>query len=170
MRRVIVVGVGSPYGDDNLGWEVVRQLRLNPKIQGLSTQDVVIHCADRPGIDLLNVINQTNTALIIDAVVSDFPPGTITRLEKDDIDALLKNSYTSSHDFGVLQTIALGKALNQLPDKIIILGITVGNENVVRDDFGNKKINLSQAHMSHFIDVIISELDKLVRKAADCDV
>ena len=170
MRRVIVVGVGSPFGDDNLGWEVVRQLRLNPKIQGLSSQDVVIHCADRPGIDLLNVINQTNTALIIDAAVSDFPPGTITRLEKDDIDALLKNSYTSSHDFGVLQTIALGKALNQLPKRIIILGITIGDENIVRDEFGNNKMSLSQAHMKRFVDLIVDEMEKLVKKEADCGV
>jgi len=170
MSRVIVVGVGSPYGEDKLGWEVVRQLRLNPKIQGLSAQNVVIHCADRPGIDLLNVINQTNTVLIIDAAVSDFPPGTITRLEKNDIEALLKNTYTSSHDFGVLQTIALGKALNQLPEKIVVLGITVANENVVQDSFGNKKLSLSQAHMNRFIDIIIDELENLVREKADFSV
>jgi hydrogenase maturation protease len=163
MRRVIVVGVGSPYGDDSLGWEVVRQLRLNPKIQSLSTQDAVIHCADRPGIDLLNIINQSNTALIIDAAVSDFPPGTITRLENEEIYGLLENNSTSSHDFGVLQTISLGKALNQLPQQIIILGISIGNENVVQDDFGNKKIALSQAHMNHFIDIIIGEMERLMQ-------
>ncbi|MGD8940635.1 MAG: hydrogenase maturation protease, partial [Gammaproteobacteria bacterium] len=122
MRRIIVVGVGSPYGDDSLGWEVVRQLRLHPKIQQLAVRHVAIQCADRPGIDLLNLINHSDTALLIDAAVSDFPPGTITRLEDDDIDTVLNN--TSTHDFGVLETIALGKALNQLPQRVIVLGIT----------------------------------------------
>ena len=170
MRRVIVVGVGSPFGDDSLGWEVVRQLRLNPKIQSLSTLDVVIHCADRPGIDLLNIINQTNTALIIDAALSEFPPGTITRLENEDIDSILKLNNYSTHDFGVLQTIALGKALDQLPKRIIIMGITVGNENIVQDDFGNKKIALSQVHMNYFINIIIEELDRLVHKEVNSNI
>jgi hydrogenase maturation protease len=167
MRRIIVVGVGSPFGDDSLGWEVVSQLRLNPKIQQLSAQDVVIQCADRPGIDLLNILNQTDTALIIDAAVSDFPPGTITRLENDDIDALLQN--TSTHDFGVLETIALGKALSQLPKQVIILGITVGNENIVQNEFGQKKIALNKLHMNHFINVIVEELENLLPKEVSYD-
>jgi hydrogenase maturation protease len=169
MRRVIVVGVGSPFGDDSLGWEVVRQLRLNPRIQSLSSQDVVLHCADRPGIDLLNIINQTNTALIIDAAVSDFPPGTITRLENEEIDLLLEHNSTSSHDFGVLQTISLGKSLNQLPQRVIILGISIGIENVAQDDFGNK-ITLSKAHMNHFVDIIIKEVERLTQKELATEV
>jgi hydrogenase maturation protease len=167
MRRVIVVGVGSPYGDDSLGWDVVRQLRLHPKIQQLPSQEVVIQCADRPGIDLLNMINQANTTVIIDAALSDFPPGTITRLEKDDINALLKS--TSTHDFGVLETIALGNALEQLPERIIILGITVGQENIEQNEFGHKKIALSRVHMDHFINIIIEELENLLPKELSYD-
>jgi hydrogenase maturation protease len=167
MRRVIVVGVGSPYGDDSVGWEVVRQLRLHPKIQQLAVRDVAIQCADRPGIDLLNIINHSNSALIIDAAVSDFPPGTVTRLENDDIDTAIKN--TSSHDFGVLETMALGKALNQLPDQVIILGITIGQENIVQNDFGQKKLLLSEAHMNHFVNLVIEELERLVPKKFLCD-
>jgi hydrogenase maturation protease len=168
MRRIIVVGVGSPYGDDSLGWDVVRQLRLYPKIQQLPSQDVVIQCADRPGIDLLNIINQTDTAVIIDAAVSEFPPGTITRLEKDEINTLLKS--TSSHDFGVLETIALGKALNHLPERIIILGITVGPENITQNEFGQKKLSLSKDHMNHFTNIIVEELENLLSKEISYDV
>ncbi|WP_455212195.1 hydrogenase maturation protease [Kaarinaea lacus] len=168
MRRIIVVGVGSPFGDDSLGWDVVRQLRLHPKIQQLSAQEVVIQCADRPGIDLLNIINQAHTALIIDAAVSDFPPGTITRLENDEIDTILQS--TSTHDFGVLETIALGKALNQLPQRVIILGITIGQENIEQNEFGQTKIALSAGHMSHFINIIIEELGNLLPKEMSYDV
>jgi hydrogenase maturation protease len=167
MRRIIVVGVGSPYGDDNLGWEVVRQLRLHPKIQQLSVRDVATQCVDRPGIDLLNIINHSDTALIIDAAVSDFPPGTITRLENADIDTVLKS--TSTHDFGVLETIALGKALNQLPQQLIVLGITIGQENIVQNDFGQKKLLLSEAHMNHFVNLVIEELERLVPEKLLCD-
>lgn len=169
MRRIIVVGVGSPFGDDSLGWEVMRQLRLNPRIQSLSAQEVVIHCADRPGIDLLNIINQAHTALIVDAAVSDFPPGTITRLENRDIDAVLQQR-TSSHDFGVLETIALGKALDQLPTRIIVLGITIGQENAVQDHFGRIKLTLDQAHMNQFVNIVIEELENLTHKESECDV
>ena len=163
-----MVGVGSPYGDDSLGWEVVRQLRLHPRVQQLTAQDVVIQCADRPGIDLLNIINRSHTALIIDAAVSDFPPGTITRLENDDLDAVITN--TSSHEFGVLQTIALGKALNQLPKRVIVLGITIGQENIEQNEFGQKKISLSTAYLKHFINIIIEELDNLLPKEVSYDV
>ncbi len=164
----MIVGVGSPYGDDCLGWEVVRQLRLHPKIQQLSVQDVVIQCADRPGINLLNIINQSNTAVIIDAAVSDYPPGTITRLENEDLDTAVKSA--SSHDFGVLETIALGKALNQLPKRVIVLGITIGQENIEQNEFGQKKIVLSTANLNHFINVVIEELENLLPKEMSYDV
>jgi hydrogenase maturation protease len=160
MRRTIVVGVGSPYGDDSLGWEVVRHLQLHPKIQQLAVRDIVIQCADRPGIDLLNIINQSNTALIIDAAVSDYPPGTITRLESEDLDTAIKN--TSTHDFGVLETIALGKVLNQLPNRVIVLGFAISQENIEQNEFGQKNLLLSADHMNHFVNLIIEELERLV--------
>lgn len=168
MRRIIVVGVGSPYGDDSLGWEVVRQLRLHPKIQRLSAQDVVIQCADRPGIELLNIMNQARAALIIDAAVSDYPPGTITRFENADIDTVLQS--TSTHDFGVLETIALGRALNKLPERAVILGITIGQENIEQNEFGQTKIDLSPVHMNHFVNIIIEELENLLPKEMSYDV
>jgi len=163
-----VVGVGSPYGDDSLGWEVVRQLRLHPKIKQLSAQDVVIQCADRPGIDLLNIINQAHTALIIDAAATDFPPGTITRLENEDIETVLQS--TSTHDFGVLETIALGRALNQLPQKVVILGITIGQENIEQNEFGQSKIALGAEHMNHFINIISEELENLLPKELSYEI
>ena len=132
-----------------------------------SQSPLVVEVPAPPGIDLLNLINHSDTALLIDAAVSDFPPGTITRLEDDDIDTVLNN--TSTHDFGVLETIALGKALNQLPQRVIVLGITIGQENIVQNDFGQKKLLLSEAHMNHFVNLVIEELEGLVPKEMVCD-
>ena len=66
----IVVGLGSPHGDDQLGWVAVD--RLNSRLPaGISARKV------RGGVELINALEGQDAAVIIDAAAPAGQPGMI---------------------------------------------------------------------------------------------
>lgn len=122
--NVTVMGIGSPFGMDRLGWQVVENLKLQfPKA---IEANVNLLCCDRPGMALLNYIKDADLAILVDAVMGG-TPGIIRQLEIDQLEQLeLSDSQFSSHDIGVAETLTLGAKLNMLPERIVLYGIEVG--------------------------------------------
>jgi hydrogenase maturation protease len=114
-----IIGIGSPFGEDQAGWKVIEMLQ-----QTLSSQSKIeIVSYDRPGIHLLSYIQNLECVYLIDAVKSGAVAGTIHRFENETINEC--HTLLSTHDFGVVQTLKMGQALNMLPKKIILYGIEI---------------------------------------------
>jgi len=122
MRRLILLGIGSPFGDDTLGWQLLDALAQ----RGLDLPGWQISYAkaDRPGPGLLDYLKDTDAALLLDAMQADDPPGTVRLVEPAQLAS--QNSPTSSHAMGVAESLALGGQLRMLPSRLHILGIQVG--------------------------------------------
>ena len=118
-----IIGIGSPFSDDRLGWEVINKLE-----QELVPDDkfALLTC-DRPNLGLVNLMQGTEEVILIDAIRSGCEPGNLVRLNHDEI--MQKPDLLSSHDFGVQQAIALAQALNELPPKLTFYGIEIGDLN-----------------------------------------
>lgn len=126
MSDVRVIGVGSPFGADCIAKIVIEQLQKK-YATAIQSKEVTIDYYDRPGFYLLTLMRDAKQVHIIDAIVSDKPAGFIHRYE--DIEIFQQNIKTlSSHGHGVADVLALGKTLNQLPDKIILHGIEMGDD------------------------------------------
>lgn len=123
MNRINVLGIGSPYGDDQAGWKVVDLLKQNIVIPPNISPYVLIECHDRPGIRLIELMSKTDTVFLIDAIKTNKPLGTIHRFKKEDI--LEPKNQFSSHHIGVLQALQIAEALNLLPNKILFYGIEI---------------------------------------------
>ena len=125
MSELRVLGIGSPFGDDQLGWEVVKLLEqfpdLNPFIPG---QLQLIYC-DRPGMYLLELMRGANTIFLIDAVKTGSVCGTLHRFKNQEIEAV--NSPLSSHALGIAYAIKMGRALDELPPNVILYGMEIGD-------------------------------------------
>jgi len=118
MRSVKVVGIGSPYGNDRLGWHVVERLKSR-----YTEAQLEIVAADRPGILLLQIIQDTGLTILIDAVNAADRLDDIVCLSKLD---LVSSHYPfSSHDIGIREALSLGQTLNILPNDIILFGLCV---------------------------------------------
>jgi hydrogenase maturation protease len=122
MRRLILLGIGSPFGDDTLGWQLLDVLAE----QGLELPgwQVTYAKADRPGPGLLEHLKDTDAAVLLDAMQADDPPGTVRLVEPAQLAS--HPSLTSSHAMGVAESLALGRQLRMLPPKLHILGIQMG--------------------------------------------
>lgn len=129
MSNVVkIIGVGSPFGDDQIGLEVIRDLQSHPEVQKLIKKGVVALLElDRPSISLLEKMRGADFVIIIDAMKSGQPLGTIQKFENEEIDTA--ECLLSTHGFGVLHTLQLGRALNQLPKNITIYGIEIDTAN-----------------------------------------
>lgn len=117
-----VIGIGSPFGDDQAGWKVVESLKEDNFIQS-HYQHVDANYFDRPGIRLLNLMYNANTVFLIDAVKSGNTIGTVFRFQDNEIQAV--NSMLSTHHMGVVDVLKLGSMINELPDSIILYGIEI---------------------------------------------
>lgn len=147
-----IIGIGSPFGEDQAGWKVVEILQ-----HSLATQsDLEIINYDRPGVRLLSYIQNAECVYLIDAVKSGRTQGYIYRLENKKIADL--EVILSTHDMGVIQTLQMGAALKMLPKKIILYGIEI-NE-LSNDGFISPVIEKS-------IRVVAHQIKKEVKKKCD---
>jgi hydrogenase maturation protease len=114
-----VIGVGSPFGDDRAGWEVVAALRSAAPLP----LRVDIRACDRPGAALVQWLAGVEHAVIIDAALSaGSPPGRVRWLAEREIEA---RRAVSSHGFGLAEALALARALGDAPSRVSVLAISV---------------------------------------------
>ena len=119
-----ILGIGqSIRGDDEVGLEIVRRWR---KSHGTDYPECTIEAetAESPGLTLLGLIAGLDAAILVDAVQSGAPPGTIHKLTEDDLLDFGEGS-ASAHGWGTAETLSLGRQLapEDLPERIFIIGV-----------------------------------------------
>ena len=123
LTAAIVLGIGSPFARDDVGWQAIDLLEAS----GLCARHPGCTLAklDRPGVSLLDAMRGYAQAILVDAMLTDDPPGTVRQLALDDLACL--HSTSSTHELGVAETLALGERLDLLPPRLAVLGIRTGD-------------------------------------------
>ena len=122
MSELTVIGIGSPFGDDHLGWEIIDRLQNHPDIERYDGEQLNLRQCDRPGVMLLEVLRDTHHAILIDAVLNPVQPGELVCLNEHQISSDVLP--LSSHGFAVAEAIKLGRQLGDLTANIMLMGIT----------------------------------------------
>jgi hydrogenase maturation protease len=115
----VVVGLGSPHGDDQLGWIAVDRL------QPLLPADSIGHKIGAP-IELVDCLHGHETALIIDAAAPASRPGTHRSFLWPCSD-LTSGAAWSTHGVGLVEALRLAEALGRLPRRVQIDTIEAGD-------------------------------------------
>jgi hydrogenase maturation protease len=116
--KTLLIGVGNVYrSDDGVGIDVVRRIGKQ------APAGVSILEASGEGAALLDAWAEAAAVILVDAVQSGAPPGTIHRLDalKEPIPS--RFFHYSTHSFSVAEAVELARALNQLPPRLIVFGI-----------------------------------------------
>ncbi|MCG6874519.1 MAG: hydrogenase maturation protease [Betaproteobacteria bacterium] len=124
MTLVRIFGIGSPFGDDRIGWEVIEALRKGDLLARFPAESVVAECCDRPSTRLIPLLANADFGILVDAMRSDSPPGTIRRLTVDDIESA--PDAVSCHGFGLGEALELARALGTLPPRLVVFGVELG--------------------------------------------
>lgn len=117
---VHVIGVGSPAGDDWLGWELAERLRSSEALAAWGDR-VTVTLHDRPGAALLQAWRGTGLVVLLDAVRSGAAPGTPHRLDSSQLRSQPK--ILSTHGFGLAEAVQLAAALDALPESLLFFGL-----------------------------------------------
>jgi len=119
LPRLKVIGVGNAWrGDDAVGLLVVRRLKA-----GQLPEVLIAECRGTVTA-VREAWKDAAGAIVVDAVVSGGPPGSIYRFNAHGggVPARLSRS-PSSHGWGVAEALALGQLFQDLPPYLIIYGI-----------------------------------------------
>jgi hydrogenase maturation protease len=117
-----VVGVGSPWGDDAVAWEIVRRIQeANWQGQRPGDNDIEFQAVEG-GQRLLDVLDGCGTLILIDALVCPDAPGTIHRLDWPDLRLEALHPGTT-HQLRPVQTLRLAATLGLLPPRVVIWAV-----------------------------------------------
>ena len=115
----LIVGLGSPYGDDKIGWVACEQLKMD--IGHLPTVDFVT--CDRSGLEWLTKMSHAGQVLFIDAMRSGEKPGTVRKIDLNTDQWTGYPVKLSSHGINIMEAIDVAKSLGELPDNISVWGV-----------------------------------------------
>ena len=121
MSRVLVLGIGSPSGDDQAGWLTVDALLA----AGL--EEIEVEKLDRPGAGLIPLLENASWVILVDAMQGGGPAGGIQCFDQKDWPSY--GHGLSSHGFGVLAALTLARELGSLPPRLDLYGIEIGSAN-----------------------------------------
>ena len=114
-RRVSVACLGNRFrGDDAVGLLVADGVRA----AGVEVQE----CEDEP-TRLLDSWEELDLLVLVDAVQSGSSPGTVHRVDASSGTLPEGLTLTSSHAFGIGQTLELARALGRLPARVVVYGV-----------------------------------------------
>ena len=123
MSRVRILGIGSPSGDDQVGWLTVDALAAC----GVhADRELAIEKLDRPGANLISLLD-AHWVILVDAMQSGGPPGRIQRFDQNAWPDYMHG--LSSHGLGVVDALQLAHALVSLPPRLDLYGIEIGSAN-----------------------------------------
>lgn len=110
-----VVTLGNPdRGDDGAGPAVAVRLRE----AGVPVTEV-----EEP-TRLVEILDDAGTTLIVDAVMSGAPPGSVILLDVTET-SLPAGVTASSHTISLAQGLELARTLGAWPERVIVIGIEV---------------------------------------------
>lgn len=122
--KILILGVGNILlSDEGVGVRVIEYLQTQPLPPGIELVD-----GGTAGADLIDVLAERDTVIIIDAVQADHPPGTILKLTPDDLLPQMDNPL-SLHDLDIPQTLSMTKILNCAPERVVCIGVVPENIN-----------------------------------------
>jgi hydrogenase maturation protease len=157
--RIKVVGLGHDmHGDDEIGLEVVRSWSLEDT-ERFSGLDIDHELLDNPGINLLGVIAGLDAAILVAAIHSGAPPGSIQIIKNEQLASTTGISRKGGGG-GAAETLSLGQQIapEDLPKTLILIGIEGASFGL-----GEGLSPAVQASIPEAVHVINQTLKRLIR-------
>lgn len=149
-ERVVVLGVGNILlKDEGIGVRVIEELQR----RYMFPENVRVVDGGTQGLWLMSTIQETDRLIVVDAVLGDGEPGTLYRLERDQLPKGLR-AKQSAHDSDLIEALNLCNLIDQGPKSVVVIGIQPQDI----QPFGLELTEKIAARMEDLIDLVIKEL------------
>lgn len=147
--RFLILALGNPIlQDEGLGLQVLERLQTNycwPDHVTLMDGGVM-------GLEILPYLETADSVLVIDAVSTGDPPGTLVRLEGEEIPAIMTLKM-SVHQIGFQETLAMSKFRGTLPERLVLWGLVPE-----RVELGVELSPLIAGRIDPLVDAVVDEI------------
>ncbi len=156
--KIKIIGLGSPLrGDDGLGIAAIERLVERDDLPS----EVELVDGGLCGLGLLDLVEGADAVILVDAVQSDEPPGTIIRASADQI-LRIDVPAGSVHDFRVAETLHLAHSLGTPLPSITLIGM------VPHDISPGQTLSATvEANFSELLDSILVEMQRALAGESD---
>ena len=155
-KKILIASVGNVLkSDDGLGFFVIDQLRRLKLPQNIEVIEL-----GTPGLSILHHVKGYDKVIFIDTIKRGGKPGSIYVLKPQDVAYLTEAvsprnlAFMSMHEVNLEKTIAIGKALGEMPPAIIIIGCEPEDVSTLRIGLTNKV----REAIPKIIELILKEL------------
>jgi hydrogenase maturation protease len=122
MKATLVLGLGNTLlGDEGVGVHVAQRLRAGYCFP----QTTQVMDGGTLGLDLLPYVEDADRLVVIDAIQMDVEPGTVIRLEGEEVPAFL-SLKVSPHQMGLPDILAAAKLRGRSPGELVLWGVQPG--------------------------------------------
>jgi hydrogenase maturation protease len=145
----VVLGLGNLLRrDEGLGVRALHQLAVR-----YALPEVVMPVdGGTLGLDLISYIENAERLLVLDAALSEGPPGTLLRLEGADVPSYL-GIKTSPHEIGLPDLMALTRLRGTEPGEVVVLGMQPDTI-----ELGWELSPTIAAHLDHLVEAAADQL------------
>ena len=145
---LLVLGLGNVLcADDGAGVEAVgrleREFVVDPAVRVLDGGTL--------GLALLPYLENAERALLVDAVVSSEPPGTILRAQGDEVPVVAQQKL-SCHQIGVAELLECARLIGATPE-ITLIGIVAASV----ESLGAPSIEVT-SRIDQLVDCVVEEI------------
>ena len=153
--RAAVIAVGNLLrADDGAGVEVVRRLAGR-----VPAGVCLIELGGEPA-ELLDAWDDLETVVVVDAVRTGGKPGTVHQFDASTAPLPAHTGGASTHGLGLADALELGRALDRLPARVVVVGIEVADDRTVGGE-------LSRPVQDAIADAVAGVLAELQRGRGD---
>jgi len=146
---ILVLGIGNVLlTDEGIGVRALNELERRYSFP----ENVELLDGGTAGIELLRHIRNRDYLIIIDAMKFNQEPGTVSRVEGNDVPAAFRTRI-SPHQLGLSDLLAAAMLTGELPENLVLFGVEPENL-----DIGLDLTDTVEASVEKLTEAIIDEL------------
>ena len=149
--EVLVLGIGNLlWADEGFGVRCVQALASGWELPaGVRVMD-----GGTQGLYLLPYVQGAKRLIVFDAVDYGLPPGTLKRVEGDEVPRFMGAKKMSLHQTGFQEVLAAAALTGQLPESMLLIGV----QPEALEDFGGSLREVVKAQMPESLSIALAQL------------
>ena len=148
--ETLILGIGNLImTDDGVGVTVIHRLQERYSLPGT----VGVLDGGTLGLDLLPRLEGVKRLLVVDAVETGGPPGTLIRLTGDEINIAFRTKL-SPHQMGLQDLLLVAELQGFAPEEMVLLGVQPGEI-----EMGTELTAAVEAQVEPLITLVLQELE-----------
>ena len=150
-NNILILGIGNVlWADEGFGVRVVeaihRQYQFNSNVQLMD--------GGTQGIYLVQHVQRANIMIVFDAIDYGLVPGTLKRVENEEVPKFMGAKKMSLHQTGFQEVLAMAELTGQYPEHMLLIGV----QPVDLEDFGGSLREEVKAQINPAIEIALDYL------------